>query len=60
MLSGTLIVNNTSGISKTYYYWTSAVNVWDGSGNVITPSLSFTNFGRDSWGENSIVAYPMN
>jgi hypothetical protein len=61
MLTGTLIVNNTSGNSKTYYYFTtSAIDVWDGNGNAISPNVSFTNLGRNSWGENSIVAYPMN
>ena len=56
MLNGTLIINNTSGGNKNYYYCTGATGVWNGG----TTSAQFQNFGRDVLGENSIVAYPMN
>lgn len=53
MIIGTVIINNTSGSNKTYYYWTGQPIVY--SGNYNLPS-----FGTGLWGENSIVAYPMN
>jgi hypothetical protein len=56
MLNGTVIINNTSGANKTYYYCTGGTGVWNGG----TTGASFTNLGRDAFGENSIVAYPMN
>lgn len=56
MLNGTVIINNTSGANKSYYYWTGAVEIYD-SGST---SVTFSNLGRNSYGENSIVAYPMN
>lgn len=56
MLTGTLIINNTSGSNLTFYYWTQAFNSYDGG---IT-SATFDSFGKSAWGENSIVAYPMN
>jgi hypothetical protein len=56
MLNGTLIINNTSGANKTYYYCTGTTGVWNGG----TTSAQFQNIGRNVLGENSIVAYPMN
>lgn len=56
ILSGTIIINNTSGGNKTYYYCTGATGAWNG-GDV---NAVFINLGRDNLGENSIVAYPMN
>ena len=49
MITGTAIINNTSGANKTYYYCTAS-----------TSSQTLTNLGRNTYGENSIVAYPMN
>jgi len=49
MITGTAIINNTTGANQTYYYWTGTTN-----------SQTLTNLGRNSYGENSIVAYPMN
>ena len=49
MITGTVIINNTTGADKTYYYWTGTTN-----------SQTLTNLGRSSYGENSIIAYPMN
>jgi hypothetical protein len=51
MLTGTIIINNTTGGNVTYYYWLF---------NTDYASATFDSFGRNSWGENSIVAYPMN
>jgi hypothetical protein len=56
MLLGTVIINNTSGANKTYYFWTGAVGLYDGG----LSSVKFSNLGRSSYGENSIIAYPMN
>lgn len=56
MLTGTIIINNTSGANRTYYYCTGATGVWNSG----TTGAQFTNLGRDVYGENSIVAYPMN
>jgi len=50
-LTGTIIINNTTGGNVTYYYWLI---------NCDPPTATFTSLGRSSWGENSIVAYPMN
>lgn len=49
MITGTVIINNISGANKTYYYCTAS-----------TASQTLTNLGRTVYGENSIVAYPMN
>ena len=53
MIIGTIIINNTSGANKTYYYWTGGPQVYSGTYNL-------PNFGTSLWGENAIVAYPMN
>lgn len=49
MINGTVIINNISGANKTYYYCTAS-----------TASQTLTNLGRDTYGENTIIAYPMN
>lgn len=51
MLSGSVIINNTSGGNKTYYYIAGQTYV-----NNTTQTLG--NFG--GWGEDSIVAYRLN
>ena len=56
MLSGTVIINNTSGANKTYFYWSGETGLYDGG----TANATFNHLGRNSVGENSIVAYPMN
>jgi len=53
MLIGTIIINNTSGSNKTYYYWSQNLVVYSGS-------LSLSNFGTSLWMEDQIIAYPMN
>jgi hypothetical protein len=56
VISGTIIINNTSGSTKTYYYRTDFIDIYDGGSS----SVTFFNFGKSTWSENSIVAYPMN
>lgn len=56
MLTGTLIINNTSAGTKRYFYRTGGFETYD-SGST---SMTLQNFGKSLWGENSIVAYPMN
>ena len=55
MIRGTIILNNTSGANKTYYYFTYNTTIYDGGA-----APSYINLGRDQAGENSIIAYPMN
>jgi hypothetical protein len=50
MLTGTIIINNTSGGNVTYYYWLNSCDY----------AATFNSLARNTWGENSIVAYPMN
>ena len=57
MIIGTIILNNTSGASKRYFYRTSAFDVYDGG---TLTGMTLENFAKTNWGENSIVAYPMN
>jgi hypothetical protein len=51
MLTGTIIINNTTGVNVTYYYWLNGCDY---------TTATFSNLGRNTFGENSIVAYPMN
>jgi len=53
IVNGTVILNNTSGSAKTYYYWTLNIQVYSGS-------LNLSNFGTSLWMEDQMVAYPMN
>lgn len=53
MIIGTIIINNTSGANKTYYYWTGEPGVKSGN-------YDLQDFGTSYCGENAIVAYPMN
>ena len=57
-LSGTVIINNTTGSTKRYFYWTNPFDSFDGG--VAASSMQLINYARNNWGENSIVAYPMN
>jgi hypothetical protein len=56
MLTGVLVINNTTASTKRYYYRTSGIDAYDGGSN----SVTFSNFAKSTAGENSIVAYPMN
>ena len=53
MVNGTIILNNTSGGNRTYYYWA-------GSPEIIAGTYNMYDFGTANWLENQIVAYPMN
>ncbi len=53
MVNGTIIINNTSGSNKTYYYWGQGCDIYAGS-------FSLPNFGGSAALENQIIAYPMN
>lgn len=54
MINGTIIIHNTSGSNKTYYYWGQNSNAWGGD------SFRLYNFGRGVALEDQIIAYPMN
>ncbi|MDE3235649.1 MAG: hypothetical protein KGO81_06825 [Bacteroidota bacterium] len=55
MANGTIIVNNTSGANKTYYLWSGVCTSSGGSG-----SVSLNSLGSAAWGEDQLIAYPMN
>lgn len=53
LLTGTIIINNTSGATRTFWYV---------AGNVVTHNTTgfITNFGGTLWAENNIIAYRLN
>lgn len=53
MLTGTVVINNTSGSNKTYYYV---------AGNCVfaNTAQNITGFGSTYWAENNIIAYRLN
>lgn len=53
LLSGAVILNNTSSSAKTYYYWVGQVD-----NNGYTGTID--NFGGASWAENQLYAIPVN
>lgn len=53
LLSGAIILNNTSSSAKTYYYWVGSVDVNGYSGTI-------DQFGGSSWAENQLYAIPVN
>lgn len=53
LLTGTIIINNTSAANRTYYYCAGAT-----VSNNTTETL--TNFGGTYWAENNIIAYRLN
>ena len=55
LMNGAIIVNNTSGTTKRYYY---VAGAWNLSRNDMPGRLH--QFGGSSWGENSITAIPLN
>lgn len=56
LLKGSIVINNTSGAPKTYYYWGGGLN---GGGNLnITGSIYL--FGSSTWGENNIIYQAIN
>jgi len=52
VLSGTIIINNTSGASKTYYYVAGEVVVYNNNQTI-------GNFGGGAWNEDHIVAFKL-
>jgi len=60
MIKGTIIVNNTSVAAKTYYYFTYGIEAYDGGSSDNNTFPTFLGLGRNTAGENSIIAYPMN
>lgn len=55
IVTGTIIINNTSGSSKTYY-----LVKGDNQNYGSSWTLNFDRIGGSAWGENAMVAYPMN
>ncbi len=53
LLSGAIILNNTSSSAKTYYYWAGQVD-----NNGYTGTID--QFGGSSWAENQLYAIPVN
>jgi len=53
LVQGTIIINNTSGSDKTYYYWGQGCEIYSGT-------FDLKDFGTSLWLENQIIAYPMN
>jgi len=49
MLTGSIIINNTSGATKTYYYLAGATDY-------IGTTATISNFGGSAWAEDNIVA----
>jgi hypothetical protein len=54
-ISGSVVINNTSGANKSYYYWAG----WVSLTNVLS-SNSLPLIGGTFYGEDNIVAYPTN
>jgi hypothetical protein len=52
LAEGILIINNTSGANKTYYYSAGFVDI-----NNTTQTI--TNFGGNAWNEDNIIATPV-
>lgn len=55
LINGTIIINNTSGASKTYYLWKGNPTLFGTADGTWT----LTNFGRGN-AEDQIIAFPMN
>lgn len=54
-ISGSVVINNTSGANKSYYYWAGWVSLTNISSSNSLPLIGGTNYGEDN-----IVAYPTN
>jgi hypothetical protein len=52
-LQGYVIINNTSGANKTYYYIA-------GNAFAVNTTQNITNFGSTYWAEDNIIAYRLN
>jgi hypothetical protein len=54
-ISGSVVINNTSGANKSYYYWAGWVSLTN-----VSSSNSLPLIGGTFYGEDNIVAYPTN
>jgi hypothetical protein len=54
-ITGFVVINNTSGANKSYYYWAGWVSLTNISSTNSLPLIGGTNYGEDN-----IVAYPSN
>jgi len=54
-ISGFVVINNTSGANKSYYYWAGWVSLTNVASSNSLPAIGGTNYGEDN-----IVAYPSN
>ena len=57
LMQGTIILNNTSNVAKTYYYWVGNVEI---RGSNSTTSDTINSIGNSGAGENEIYAIPSN
>ena len=55
-LTGFVVINNTSGANKSYYYWMG----WVALTNVTAGTSSLSLVGGTNYGEDNIVAFPAN
>ncbi len=53
LVSGSIIIENTSLLAKTYYFWSSGVDVYSGV-------FAISNFGSGLWHEDQMIALPIN
>jgi hypothetical protein len=56
VLTGTVLINNTNATTTRYYYWRLGTDAFGGA----STSNNLVNFACTSWGENQIIAYPIN
>jgi hypothetical protein len=56
ILTGTVLINNTNASTTRYYYWRLSTDAFGGA----STSNNLVNFACTSWGENQIIAYPIN
>ena len=54
-ISGFVFINNTSGANKTYYYWAGWIQL-----TTVNNTSHLTLFGGTNYGEDNIVAFPVN
>lgn len=56
VLTGTVLIHNTGASTTRYYYWRLGTDAFGGA----STSNNLVNFACTSWGENQIIAYPIN
>lgn len=55
LINGTVIINNTTGVTQRLYLWRLNTVPYN-----LAPSTILQNFGTNTWGENYIIAFPIN